>query len=425
MREPITDMLHTLGNAGRLQAWLVLSDAQLLEQFALHRHEAAFEALLHRHGPLVFGVCRRMLFDRQDAEDAFQATFLVLARKAGSITRRSLLSKWLYGVALRVAGRARKNALRRRVRERQDGDLTAVAAAGRSVDPDLAPLLHEEVRRLPDKYRGPVVLCYLEAKTNEEAAAQLQWPVGTVKTRLAKARKMLRRRLARRGVALTAGLLAANTLTAAVPAALLDGTFRAALTFAGGKAIAGGAASAQVLALSTGVLRAMLLEKLKVVATAVLAVAVVAGAGGLAYHSLAVEPPANDEKRADKPKEDKGAILGTWKVVKVEEDGKDASDTADGKRFMSNPFTITGDKIVLEGLFEMTYKLDPAAKPKAIDPDNGGGKSWDCVYSLDGNTLKICAPLMPGGERPTEVASKEGSRTRLLVLKRAAKPRLP
>src|SRR5262249_291711 len=159
----------------------MLSDAQLLEQFALHRHEPAFEALLHRHGPLVFGVCRRMLFDRQDAEDAFQATFLVLARKAGSITRRALLSNWLYAVAFRVAGGARKNALRRRVRERQGCDLTAVAGAGGSVDPDLTPLLHEEVQRLPDKYRGPVVLCYLEGKTNEEAAAQLQWPVGSVK----------------------------------------------------------------------------------------------------------------------------------------------------------------------------------------------------------------------------------------------------
>src|SRR5262245_20642013 len=201
-------MLHALGKAERVQALRMLPDAQLLKLFALHRHEAAFEALLHRHGPLVFGVCRRMLFDRQDAEDAFQATFLVLANKAGSITRPSLLSNWLYGVALRVAGRARNNALRRRVRERQHGDLPAVAGAGRSVDPHLAPLLHEEVRRLPDKYRSPVVVCYLEGKTNEEAAAQLQWPVGTVKTRLDKAREMLRTRLARRGVALTAGLLA-------------------------------------------------------------------------------------------------------------------------------------------------------------------------------------------------------------------------
>jgi RNA polymerase sigma factor (sigma-70 family) len=419
--EPITDVLHALGNAERLQACLKLSDAQLLEQFAVQRHEAAFEALLHRHGPLVFGVCRRMLFDMQDAEDAFQGTFLVLARKAGSITGRSLLSNWLYGVAFRVAARARKNSLHRRLIERHDLDLTAVAGAGSSADPDLAPLLHEEVQRLPDKYRGPVVLCYLEGKTNEEAADELRWPVGTVKTRLSKAREILRKRLVRRGVALTAGLLVANTLTAGAPAALLDRTIQAALPFAAGKAIAGGAASAQALILSKGVLRAMLLGKLKTIAAAVLAVAVVAGAGGLAYYGLAVEPPAKDDKKADKPKEDKDAILGTWKVVKVEEDGKDASDTDEGKTFKSKPFSITGDKIVLEGVFEMTYKLDPAGKPKAIDLDNGGGKTWDCVYSLDGDTLQICAPLKPGGDRPKEVASKEGSRTRLLVLKREAK----
>jgi RNA polymerase sigma factor (sigma-70 family) len=411
----ILDVVRDLGDASRLQAALALSDAQLLEHFALQRDVAAFEALLHRHGPLVFGVCRRMLIDVQDVEDAFQATFLVLVRKAGSITRRSLLSNWLHGVALRVAARARKNAFRRRVIERHDFDLTVVAGAERLVDPDLATVLHEEVQRLADKYRGPVVLCYLEGKTNEEAARQLQWPVGTVKTRLNKAREMLRTRLARRGVALTAGLLAANTLTAAVPAAVLEGTFQAALPFAAGNAIVGGAASAQALTLSTGVLRTMSLAKLKTVAAMVLAV--VAGAGGLAYHGLAVEPPA---KKADKPKEDKDAILGTWKVEKIEEDGEDASDTDEGKKIRSTPLTITRDKLVLKGAGETSYKLDPTAKPKAIDLDNGT-KAFDCVYSLDGDTLKICAPLMAGGARPTEVATKKGSNTRMLVLKRQAK----
>jgi RNA polymerase sigma factor (sigma-70 family) len=414
----IPDVVRDPGRAARLQAALALSDAQLLEQFALQRDEAAFEALLHRYGPLVSGVCRRLLYDVQDAEDAFQATFLVLARKAGGIGRRSLLGNWLYGVAARVAARARKNACRRRQRERHDFDLSAVPGAETTAEPDVAPVLHEEVQRLPDKYRGPVVLCYLEGQTNEEAAAHLHCPVGTVKTRLNKARQLLRSRLARRGVTLTAGLLAANTPAAAAPAALLDGTSQAALSFAAGRAVVGGA-SPQALALSTGVLRAMWLTKLKAVAAVILSVAVIAGAGGLAYHSLAVGPPAKDDKKADKPKEDKDAILGMWKVEKVEDDGKDASDTDTGKTFKSKPLTVTGNKIVLEGVFELTYKLDPAAKTKAIDLDNGGGKTWDCVYSLDGDTLKICAPMMPGGNRPAEVAAKEG--TRLLVLKRVAK----
>jgi RNA polymerase sigma factor (sigma-70 family) len=411
----LTDLVHNLSRAGRLQAALAMSDDQLLERFALQREEAAFEAILHRHGPMVLGVCRRLLRDVHEADDAFQATFLVLARKASGIGRRSLLGNWLYGVAARVAARARRNAFRRQS-GRRDFDLTAVPGADPSAEPDVAPLLHEEVQRLPDKYRGPVVLCYLEGQTNEEAATQLHWPLGTVKTRLNKARELLRTRLARRGVTLTAGLLAAHVLTTPAPAALIQGTIQAALSFAAGRAVVGGA-SAQALALTKEVLRTMLLSKLKLVAAAVLAVAVVAGGGSLAYHVLAVEPAKADNK----PKEDKDAILGIWKVEMVEVEGWDASETDDGKRFKSKPMTITGNKMVIEGVIEMTYKLDPAAKPKAIDLDNGGGKAFYCVYSLDGNTLKICSPLSPGVNRPAEVATKDGSKSRLLVLKRETK----
>jgi len=419
------DMLHALGDAEGVQGMRSLSDSQLLEQFALHRNERAFEALLHRHGPLVFSVCRRMLFHRQDAEDAFQATFLVLARKAGGITRRSLLSNWLYGVALRVAGRARKNALRRRAREPQDGDLAAVTREEMSANPELAALLHEEVQRLPDKYRKPVVLCYLEGRTNEEAAAQLQWPVGTVKTRLARAREMLCARLTRRGVALTAVLLLAGTLPAAVPAALLEGTFRASLKFAAGTASAVGAATPQSLALATGVLRAMLLTKLKTLSAGVLAV-VLAGVGGLAYHGLAADPPSKDDKKAAAPKEDKDAILGTWVVEAVEVEGRDMSDTDEGKKIKGSVLTVTADEmtiVTMEGGGKKTtykYKLNPAVKPKAIDRIDGAD-SIESVYSLDGDTLKICAPMMKDGPRPTEVATREGSNTSLFVLKRQAK----
>ena len=184
-----------------IDAALALPDDQLLERFVRLRDETAFEALLHRHGPLVFGVCRKLLYDAHDAEDAFQATFLVLARKAGSVAPRSLLGHWLYGVASRVAARVRQTALRR-AREQSGADLSAVPGAAEKEDSDLAPLLHEEVRRLPDKYRRPVVLCYLEGMTNEEAAHQLRWPVGTVKGRLSRARALLRARLTRRGLAL-------------------------------------------------------------------------------------------------------------------------------------------------------------------------------------------------------------------------------
>src|SRR5262249_2725979 len=151
--------------SGQLQADLARPDADLLERFVRQRDEAAFEALLHRHGPLVFGVCRRLLYDPHDALDAFQATFLVLAQKAGSVGRQALLGNWPYGVAYKVAARARKHLLRRRQREQTGADLTAVPEVGKPAESDLAQALHEEVQRLPEKYRTAVVLCYLEGKT--------------------------------------------------------------------------------------------------------------------------------------------------------------------------------------------------------------------------------------------------------------------
>src|SRR5262245_50327437 len=175
------------------------TDALLLEGFLRRREEDAFTALVRRHGPMVLSVCRQVLRDRHDAEDAFQATFLVLVRRAGSIHQPERLGNWLYGVAYRVAARARAVAARRHQRERDGVDLQAPAPAGDAGGNDLRPILHEELDRLPEKYRVPVVLCYLEGLTNEEAARQLAWPVGTVKGRLARARDVLRGRLARRG----------------------------------------------------------------------------------------------------------------------------------------------------------------------------------------------------------------------------------
>src|SRR5262249_18374088 len=158
-------------------------DAELLERFVSRRDESAFAALMARHGPMVFGVCRRVLRHAQDAEDAFQATFLVLVRRAAAIGRRDLLGNWLYGVACRGAGRARQGAARRQAREAADTDRLA-GMAGEAGAPELSGVLHEEVQRLPARYRGPVVLCYLEGRTNEEAARELRWPIGTVKGRL-------------------------------------------------------------------------------------------------------------------------------------------------------------------------------------------------------------------------------------------------
>jgi RNA polymerase sigma factor (sigma-70 family) len=169
------------------------SDQELLRRFVARRDEGAFAALLGRHGPLVLGVCRQVLGGEQDAEDAFQAAFLVLARKADSVRRRGALPAWLYRVAVNIARTARSGAARRRALERQAARLSSAASTGASQPLDWQPL-HEEVGRLPAKYRSPVVLCYLAGRTHEEAARELGWPVGTVKGRLARARTLLRAR---------------------------------------------------------------------------------------------------------------------------------------------------------------------------------------------------------------------------------------
>jgi len=216
----------------------LLPDEQLIELFLNQpedQAEAAFRAMVVRHGPMVLGVCRHILNQHQDAEDAFQATFIVLARKAGSIHDRRVLARWLYEVAYRIAVRAKTNATRRRTLERQGVEMAVTACEYEPGWNELRPVLHEEVNRLPEKYRTPVVLCYLEGKTNEEVAQLLKWPVGTVKGRLSRARELLRARLTRRGLALSAAFLATAlsheaVFAEVVPSRLIDSTVHAALT---------------------------------------------------------------------------------------------------------------------------------------------------------------------------------------------------
>ena len=199
------------------------SDSQLLQEFVTRRDEAAFAGLLRRYGPLVLGVCRQVVRDLHAAEDAFQATFLVLACKAASIRRGASLGPWLYRVAVNIARTAKAQAAQRRLHERQAAAMAPANPAEASSLRDWQPVLHEEVGRLPEKYRIPVVLCYLEGRTHAEAARRLGWPVGTVKGRLARARDLLGTRLTRRGLALPAGgvaaLLAASSADSAAVSA--------------------------------------------------------------------------------------------------------------------------------------------------------------------------------------------------------------
>jgi RNA polymerase sigma factor (sigma-70 family) len=286
-----------------------LPDHQLLEQFATHRDEAAFAALLRRHGPMVLGVCRSTLHNLHDAEDVFQAAFLVLARKAGSIHRREAVSSWLHRVAYHLAVKARANSARRRAFEKR-------AVTMPSADPvldmslrELRGVLNEELQQLPEGYRAPLVLCGLEEKSLEEAARLLGWTRWTVKGRLQRGRELLRARLRRRGLALSAGLfatvLSANSVSAQVPPSLAASTLKAASLLAAGKEPVAGVVSAQVAALVQGASQTMFTSKAKIATALVLAVTVAAAACGVVRHrAAAADPPA--QGRADQPKAQPG-----------------------------------------------------------------------------------------------------------------------
>jgi RNA polymerase sigma factor (sigma-70 family) len=271
-------------------------DAHLLACFAAQGDEDAFSALVHRHGPLVLGVCRRTLRDVHAADDAFQATFLLLARKAGSLSRPERLSSWLHGVACRVAARARAEGARRRARERLVVPQQAVGPDDDLVWRDLRPVLYEEINRLPARQRDAVVLCYLEGQTNAEAATRLGCPRGSVATLLARARLRLRQRLTRRGLALPAVLagvwLTRQAQAASLPSELACSTVQTARLCAAGGLQASGLASVPAAVLAKGVARDMLMKKLKVSVAFLLVAVALAGAGsGFTAYRVAAEQP--------------------------------------------------------------------------------------------------------------------------------------
>src|SRR5262245_9301225 len=251
-----------------------LTDGQLLEEYVRRHDDAALAALVQRHGPMVWGVCRRVLRNYHDAEDAFQAAFLVFVRKAASIAAPELLANWLYGVAHQTALKARATVAKRHHRERQVTEMPEPAATEQSLWNDLPPRLDQELSRLPDLYRAVIVLCDLEGKTRKEAARYLGLPEGTVGSRLARARAMLAKRLVQRGVVLSSGALAAvlwqQVASAGVPASVVSSTIRAATLFAAGPAAAAGVICPRVAALTEGMLKAMMLSKLKAAVAAVL-----------------------------------------------------------------------------------------------------------------------------------------------------------
>ena len=233
---PMGEVIRHLRDPALLRDGAGLTDEQLLEGFLASRDEAALAALVVRHAPMVWGVCRRVLRNDHDAEDAFQAAFLVLVRRAASVASRELLANWLYGVAHRTAVKARATAARRRAREKQVAEMPEPAAPPLDLGHDLRALLEQELSRLPAKYRAPIVLCDLEGKTRPEAARALGWPEGTVAGRTG-SREMLgavagpegcsRHRVARGG--------RAGGTPSPVPPAVVESTVHAAGLLATGK----------------------------------------------------------------------------------------------------------------------------------------------------------------------------------------------
>ncbi len=245
-----------------------LTDGQLLDWFIESHDEAAAEFLVRRHGPMVFGVCRRILRNEADAQDAFQATFLVLVRKASTIRPRDRVGNWLYGVARQTALRAKSAAAKQHQRERQMAHIPEPEVVQGGIGADVVPLLDDELSRLPAKYRCAVVLCDLECKTHKEAARQLGCPEGTLSARVAHGRTMLAKRLSRHGLAVTAGmltgLLSDKAAAAYMPPTLVSSTLKVIGLASTGKLAAIGVVAANVAAIADGVLKAMSLAKIKI-----------------------------------------------------------------------------------------------------------------------------------------------------------------
>jgi RNA polymerase sigma factor (sigma-70 family) len=426
------------------------TDGQLLESFIQRRDENAFARLMARHGPMVLGVCQRLLRHAQDAEDAVQVTFLVLARKAASLRSRELIGNWLYGVAYRAALEVRS--ARRRRRERQVRAMPEPQAQDHSdLWGELRSLLDRELERLSEKYRLAIVLCDLEGRTRRQVARQLNIPEGTLSGRLTTARRILARRLARHGLALSAGALAATlshgAAPLAVPASLASSTL---------KAVTGPAAeavSAQVAALLQGVLKTMLLTKLRGT-LAWIGVLILAGAGvfplvGTGPFSrpaaaTAEEPVAQQgaplsqrtgdadpgAKRPDKPAEhlqvaqELSELRGTWTRT-ISERPLDKGE-AGPPRNAKTTFIIVDDLLVRldeDGFsaWEWTLRLDPRARPKTIDLVSPRSGTQMGIYELTGDQLRIYLAAEPD-QRPTHF---QGPPTLLWDLRRVSRTAAP
>jgi len=407
---PVLRQVHRLFKFGVVGP---LSDGQLLDRFVSQRDEAAeaaFEELVIRHGPMVLRVCRGVLHDAHEAEDAFQAVFLVLANRARSISRSASVASWLFGVAHRLAIRLKRSAARRRGLNVRVAQQTSACYLAEEHDPDWE-ILHEEIQGLPKRLRAPIVLCYLQGLTYDAAADRLGLSAAAIRGRLARARNRLRKRLTRRGVTMPAGFLvasAAGRAHAAIPVSLIHSTIRIALGYM---------AKSKAAILARGVLHSMLLDRIKVAA-----ILLCLGSGGsyFAWHAFAA---AADEKSQPIQASDAKAktagvnwralektelakLAGTWTLVSQEVNGKTAERyfklyrfTFTRQRSARLEYEIVGKEPprIEDNTFSMS--INPVKSPKEI---NFYKENFliQGIYKLEEDRLTICHLGISEADRP-------------------------
>jgi RNA polymerase sigma factor (sigma-70 family) len=390
---PVIRYVRTLAASPLVTA---LSDAELLRRFAAQRDEAAFAALVGRHGPLVLSACLRVLGDRHAAEDAFQSTFVVLARKAGVIQQPETLGPWLYSVATRTALKARGETLRRRQLETQAVVDKAVDPADDVVWRDLRPSLDEAIAALAECYRVPFVLHHLEGATVAEVARRLGCPQGTVATRLARAKQRLRSRLVRQGVTLSTAAfgaaLSGNTVCACVPTALAAGVVEATLFVAAGKAA--GVVSTVAIALTKGVFQAMTVTKLKVV-TVLLALS--AAGVGVSLHRQATTGPVRQARQNGK-----AADGGTAsEAVAVPGDAQAGGAPAFGRHYAGGFRSLRGFEF--RGAGREAVGCEPFGEFRFLN-------SLEYQVPVSASDMLYCVPFVDGGTVESGTSEKKDYR---------------
>jgi RNA polymerase sigma factor (sigma-70 family) len=421
------------------------TDAELLDRFVRDADAAAFAELVRRHGALVHGVCRRLLAHVQDVEDAAQATFLILARRAAAIRNRASLSCWLHGVAVRTARYLRRQ--RQRCRTTPLTDMTEPQGHDDIGWRELRALLDEELGRLPEDLRAPLVLCYLQGLTRDEAAHALGWGVGRLKFRLEQARAVLRPRLLRRGVTLSAPLLAVLLSESAADACTMKVSTDAVLAMARGQAI-DGLVPASVAALVRALVPSVLTAKVGILAgmlvlamSGLFAVALPNAADTGDETAPAVQPlalqPHLEEKKPMLPPRDWHLLQGRWELIRAECNGKALPDIKGECSIKGDTITLPGPGMLVRtqgdngsqrielGTVSGTFRLDTEKTPRRLHITgrwNAGFAlsnpyPFECLYKIEGELLTVVVPL-PQTAPPPKFATREGKNESLLVFRR-------